>query len=98
MVRRRKPPAIDCTLGGREWRIEFVTRRKLPKHCGACYWDKRLILVRYDQPPIDILDTLLHECHHALTPMHFYAEKWITQTSTELADVLDRLGVRWPDN
>ena len=98
MVSRRKPPAIDCTLGGREWRIEFVTRSRLPKDLGACYWDKRLILVRYDQPPKDIVDTLIHECQHALSEIHFAAEAWIDQTSTELADVLDRLGVRWPDN
>jgi hypothetical protein len=98
MVSRRKPPAIDCTLGGREWRIEFVTRSRLPKDLGACYWDKRLILVRYDQSPKDIVDTLIHECQHALSEIHFAAEAWIDQTSTELADVLDRLGVRWPDN
>jgi hypothetical protein len=98
MVSRRKPPAIDCTLGGREWRIEFVTRSRLPKDLGACYWDKRLILVRYDQPPKEIVDTLIHECQHALSEIHFAAEAWIDQTSTELADVLDRLGVRWPDN
>jgi hypothetical protein len=98
MVSRRKPPAIDCTLGGREWRIEFVTRSRLPRDLGACYWDKRLILVRYDQPPKEIIDTLIHECQHALSEIHFAAEAWIDQTSTELADVLDRLGVRWPDN
>jgi hypothetical protein len=98
MVSRRKPPAIDCTLGGREWRIEFVTRSRLPRDLGACYWDKRLILVRYDQPPKEIVDTLIHECQHALSEIHFAAEAWIDQTSTELADVLDRLGVRWPDN
>jgi hypothetical protein len=98
MARRRKPPAIDCTLGGREWRIEFVTRSRLPRDLGACYWDKRLILVRYDQSPKDIVDTLIHECQHALSEIHFAAEAWIDQTSTELADVLDRLGVRWPDN
>ncbi len=98
MVRRRKPLPIDCTLGGREWRIEFVTRSRLPKDLGACYWDKRLILVRYDQPPKEIVDTLIHECQHALSEIHFAAETWIDQTSTELADVLDRLGVRWPDN
>jgi len=98
VVKRRKPLPIDCTLGGREWRIEFVTKKQLPKHCGACYWDKRLILVRYDQSPKDIVDTLIHECQHALSEIHFAAEAWIDQTSTELADVLDRLGVRWPDN
>ena len=98
MVKRRKPPSIDCTLGGREWRIEFVTRSRLPRDLGACYWDRRLILVRYDQPPKEIIDTLIHECQHALSEIHFAAEAWIDQTSTELADVLDRLGVRWPDN
>ncbi len=75
-----------------------MTRSRLPKDLGACYWDKRLILVRYDQPPKDIVDTLIHECQHALSEIHFAAEAWIDQTSTELADVLDRLGVRWPDN
>jgi hypothetical protein len=55
-------------------------------------------LVRYDQSPKDIVDTLIHECQHALSEIHFAAEAWIDQTSTELADVLDRLGVRWPDN
>ena len=89
-----RPRDFDCTLGGREWRIRFVTRRKLPKLLGTCDWDRREILVRYDQPDADFIDTLLHEMQHALSEMHYAAEDWIEQTSTELATGLLRAGVR----
>jgi hypothetical protein len=92
MTRYKKPADFDCILGGKEWRIQFVTRRKLPKLDGICYWDDRLILIRYDQPADKLLDALIHECQHALSEMHFAAEKWIEQTSTELSIAILRTG------
>lgn len=92
MARYTKPADFDCLLGGREWRVRFVTRRKLPKLDGICYWDDRLILIRYDQPADKLLDALIHECQHALSEMHFSAEAWIDQTSTELSVAILRAG------
>lgn len=67
----------------------MVTRRQLPKKSwGSCNYDKRLILIRRDLSHRNMLDTMLHEFRHALHPILFCAEDWISDTSTELADAL----------
>lgn len=72
-----------------DWTIQFTTIKKMPrKTWGDCDWGKRVIRVRYDLSPKNFLDTLIHEIRHAQHPVLFEAETFITQTSTEIADVL----------
>lgn len=81
-------------LGGQEWTIEFVTRRSMHKGCwGICRWDKKLIQVRKDLSPKNVLDTLIHEMRHAQHQIAYEAEDWINTTSTELAEGLITTGM-----
>ena len=53
---------------------------------------KKAIRVVRNQPRVDMLDTLLHECLHACLPD--LSEEAVTETATDLAKTLDRLGCR----
>lgn len=90
----KKPQDFSTKLGGRTWKIFFVRKhhKRLRGGYGICYREDREIYVRYDVSQKNFLDTLLHECQHALTDMHFSAEEWVTQTSTELAVALIAAG------
>ena len=91
-ARYKRPQDFDATIGGQEWRIVFVTKRKLPKALGMCHWEKRLIEVRYDQDPQDFLDTLIHEMLHATDLILYAAEPFVDRTGTEMASALIRAG------
>lgn len=91
----KKPDDFRTKLGGKTWSIYFVRKshKRLRGNYGICYRDSREIYVRYDVSQKNFIDTLIHECQHALSDMHFSAEEWVTQTSTELAVALLAAGV-----
>lgn len=92
----KRPSDFECVLGGVVWSIYFVRRghAKLQgKNFGICFWHEKKIFVRYDVCEKTFVDTLLHEMQHALSMMHYEAETWITQTSTEIAAGLIAAGV-----
>ena len=81
-------------LGGLEWQIRFVTKRQMPrKTWGDCNRVKKVIRVRKDLSPKNVLDTLIHEMRHAQHPVMFEAEEFINETSTEIADGLVKTGM-----
>ena len=92
----KRPADFKTKLGGRTWDIRFVTRNNpiLGKNWGLCDWENRTIYVCYQTSEKAFLDTLIHECQHALSDIHYSAEEWVTQTSTELTLALLAAGVR----
>lgn len=92
----KRPADFDCVLGGKRWRIHFVRRNhpKIGKKCwGRCYRFDQEIYVRYDLSEKNFLDTLIHECQHALSDLHFCAEEWVAETSTEISVALLKSGL-----
>ena len=90
----KRPKDFQTVLGGELWAIHFA-RKSHPKLTGAwgiCYWDSREIYVRYDLSERNFLDTLIHEFQHALSQMHFSAEGFVNQTSSEIAIGLRQAG------
>ena len=80
---------VTVTIRGETWRIVFTTLRTMPKKTwGDCDRVKKVIRVRKDLSPVNMLDTLIHEIRHAQHPILFEAEEFITDTSTEIAKVL----------
>lgn len=94
MAKHKRPTDFDCTIGGRDWRVHFVTRRVLKDRCGDCHWGQSLIRVRYDQPEALVLDTLIHELLHASSEVLYHAEGWVDPIATEFATALGRAGLR----
>lgn len=71
-----------------------MSRRQISKdRVGDCDWEKRIIRVRYDQPEREFIDTLIHEIEHGKTLLHFSSERWVTQVSSEVTQVLLRAGI-----
>jgi hypothetical protein len=81
---------MRCRLRGKYWRIE---REKLPRKLdGLCNADERKITVQPSLSGERELDVLIHEMLHAC---HWdLAEESITETASDLARVLFRLGYR----
>jgi hypothetical protein len=81
-------------LGGELWTIKFVKRKDMPKKTwGDCDWDRKIIRVRKDLSPLNVLDTLIHEARHGQHQIMFEAEEFIDSTSTELAKILYEVGM-----
>ena len=53
---------------------------------------QKRILIALNQAPQDLLDTVIHECMHACLPDT--AEESVTETATDIAKVLHRMGCR----
>lgn len=81
---------MRCKLRGKHWRI---VREKLPRKLdGLCNADNRVITVQPHLSGERELDVLIHEMLHAC---HWdLAEESITETASDLARVLFRLGYR----
>lgn len=89
-----KQDELTVTINGQIWQVQFVTRRHMKrKHYGDCDWDHKVIRVRKDVSPLNVLDTLIHEVRHAQHPVLYEAEEFITTTSTELAKVIAASGI-----
>lgn len=91
----KKPEDFECKLGGKVWHVKFVRRGhpKLEGNLGMCYRYDRELYVRYDVAEKTFMDILIHEIQHSLTDMHFYAEGWVEETSTEIAEALLKAGL-----
>ena len=81
-------------LRGKRWRLEVLDYL----HDGSCgsidpegVPRKRIVIAR-NQAPLDILDTVIHECLHACYPD--IDEEAITEAATDIAKVLHRMGCR----
>ena len=81
-------------LRGKRWRLEVLDFL----HDGCCgsmdpagVPQKRILIAR-NQDPLDILDTVIHECLHACVPD--LDEDAVTETATDIAKVLHRMGCR----
>ena len=81
---------MRCRLRGKYWRIE---REKLPRKLdGLCNADERKITVQPYLSGERELDVLIHEMLHAC--YWDLAEESITETASDLARVLFRLGYK----
>ena len=91
------PKTIDnIKLGGRKWRLTFVTAKELPSDCwGDCRVDapKDEIRVRDSHTLSDqhFLDTLIHELLHGIW-FTGLSEEIVESSATEIARVLLRSG------
>ena len=86
--------ALRVELRGRRWNLQVVEYLQ-DGSCGSIDpsdTPQKRILVARNQTPIDILDTVLHECLHACLPD--LCEEAVTETSTDITKVLHRMGCR----
>lgn len=81
-------------LRGKRWRLEVLDYL----HDGSCgsidpagVPQKRIVIAR-NQDPLDLLDTVIHECLHGCCPD--LDEECVTETATDIAKVLHRMGCR----
>jgi hypothetical protein len=81
-------------LRGRRWMLDVVDYLQ-DGSCGSVdpsgKPQKRILIAR-NQTPIDILDTVIHECLHACIPD--LDEEAVTETATDITKVLHRMGCR----
>lgn len=81
-------------IRGKRWRLEAVEYLQ-DGSCGSIdpsNTPQKKILIASNQNPLDILDTVLHECLHAAFPD--LDEEAITESSTDIAKILYKLGCR----
>ena len=81
-------------LRGKRWSLEEVEYLS-DGSCGSIdsYDTPRTrILIALNQTPLDKLDTVIHECLHACVPD--LDEDAVTETATDIAKVLHRMGCK----
>ena len=81
-------------LRGRRWNLECIEYLQ-DGSCGSIDpidAPQKRILIALNQTPIDLLDTVIHECLHAVYPD--MCEDAITEGATDIAKVLNRLGCK----
>ena len=85
---------MKVTIRGHTWRLVFVERLAsgAAGEMDPVGTPRKEIRVAMQQSSIDILDTLLHELLHAAFPD--LSEESVTDGATDIARVLQRLGVR----
>lgn len=85
---------MKVTIRGHSWLLVFVDR--LPSGAAGemdpVGVPRKEIRVAVQQSSLDVLDTLLHELLHAAFPD--LSEESVTEGATDIARVLQRLGVR----
>tara|TARA_Y100001973_G_C5209184_1_gene344068 strand:- start:2492 stop:2971 length:480 start_codon:yes stop_codon:yes gene_type:complete len=88
---------MQVTVRGHRWRLVFMDR--LPSgaagECDQIGVPDKAIWVATQQRPVDVLDTLIHELLHAALPD--LCEEAVEETATDIARVLNRLGVTVDD-
>ena len=85
---------MRINIRGKRWSLETVEYLQ-DGSCGSIDPPdavQKRILIALNQTPQDLLDTVLHEGLHAAFPD--LCEEAITETATDLAKVLYRLGCR----
>ena len=75
---------------GRFWQIDFEEDKYMTEALGLCHQATNLIQIRASQQPIELADTVIHECLHAATDTLNlgYTEEQIHTTATLLTAVL----------
>jgi hypothetical protein len=80
-------------LNGKWWNLKFVPQlRDYGDMVDPGKAEGRRIRIGTWQDDEDLLDTLIHECLHAIEPN--WTEERVTEASKELSRVLWRLGYR----
>jgi hypothetical protein len=85
---------VRVELRGKRWNLEVIDYLQ-DGSCGSIDPSdapQKRILIALNQTPQDLLDTVIHECMHACIPD--LAEETVTETSTDIAKVLHRMGCR----
>ena len=85
---------VRVDLRGRRWNLQVVEYLQ-DGSCGSIDPNdtpQKRILIARNQTPIDILDTVIHECLHACVPD--LDEDAVTETATDITKVLHRMGCR----
>ena len=85
---------VRVELRGKRWNLQVVEYLQ-DGSCGSIDPNdapQKRILIARNQSPIDILDTVIHECLHACLPD--LCEEGVTETATDITKVLDRMGCR----
>ena len=81
-------------IRGKRWNLEMLDY--LPDgSCGSIDppdTPQKRIHIGLNQTPLDVLDTIIHECLHAAIPD--LDEEAVTETATDIAKVLYRMGYR----
>ena len=81
-------------LRGKRWNLRVVDR--LPEgsygEIDAPNRPNKEIRIARNATPLEQLDTVIHECLHATVPD--LAEEAVTESATDIAKVLHRLGCR----
>ena len=81
-------------LRGKRWRLEVLDYLHDGSY-GSMDPDgvpRKRILISRNQAPVDMLDTVIHECLHACYPD--LDEDSITESATCIAKILHRMGCR----
>ena len=88
------PSPKRFNLRGKRWDFQIVDRLPDASHgeIDPPARPKKQIRVARNQTPIDLLDTVIHECLHAAIPD--LADDAGSETATDLAKALHRLGCR----
>ena len=85
---------MKVRIRGHSWALVFVDR--LPSGAAGemdpVGVPRKEVRVAVQQSSLDVLDTLLHELLHAAFPD--LSEESVTEGATDIARVLQRLGVR----
>jgi hypothetical protein len=81
-------------IRGKRWNLEVVDRLPDSSHGEIDPNDRpgKQIRIARNQNPLDLLDTVVHECLHAACPD--LCEEAVTESATDIAKVLHRLGCR----
>jgi hypothetical protein len=87
------------TILGKQYQIKWVTYLGKAKRgyyvAGKCddpTQQKKAIRIKKGQDPKTEFDATIHECLHAAA--WWAAEEWVTDTATDLTEILWRLGYR----
>ena len=90
---RDRRPSDNVVLGGDHWTLLRTNLRK--GLYGETHHDERLIEVDHRIRGRIELDTIIHECLHAVYP--WLHEDSINQPSSEIASILWKMGYRRPN-
>ena len=86
--------SMRVELRNRRWNLQGIEYLQ-DGSCGSIDpidTPQKRILVALNQTPQDLLDTVIHECLHACVPD--LAEEAVTESATDIARVLYRMGCR----
>ena len=82
----------SVTVRGKPWTVQWLPKIDDLGSLGLCTWDYEVIGIKLDQPPKEVLDTVIHEMLHAEFPK--MSEEDVARTASEIAGALWRIGFR----